>query len=171
MKKLFTTFSLLLLITLTSMGQRRKTVFLEVFGNGLIASGNFDLRLKPDQNDGFGLRAGVGGGSFSGYDDQGNSVSIGVVTFPLAINYLVGKKRSSFESGLGITPMYLSAPGTITDEIVSGKGFSVTGFLNAGYRYQPINNGLMFHVKWTPAVNSSGFSPKWFGLGLGYSFK
>jgi len=46
------------------MAQRRKTVFLEVLGNGLIASGNFDLRLKPAQNDGLGLRAGVGGAVF-----------------------------------------------------------------------------------------------------------
>ncbi len=165
------TCCLLLLIVLSSVAQRRKTVFLEVLGNGIIASGNFDLRLKPGQNDGLGLRGGVGGGSFSGYDDQGNSASIGIITFPLAVNYLVGKKRSSFESGVGITPMYLTASGTVNDDIVSGKAFGVTGFLNAGYRYQPINNGLMFHVKWTPAFNSSGFSSKWFGLGLGYSFK
>jgi len=153
------------------MAQRRKTVFLEIFGNGLIASGNFDLRLKPNQNDGLGLRAGVGGGSFLGYDDQGNSANVGIVTFPLAVNYLVGKRRSSFESGIGITPMYLTASGTIDNNVVSGKGFGVTGFLNAGYRYQPINNGLMFHLKWTPAFNSSGFSPVFFGAGIGYSFK
>ncbi|MEJ7694632.1 hypothetical protein [Daejeonella sp.] len=170
MKKL-STFCFLLLIVLTSMAQRRKTVFLEVLGNGLKASGNFDLRLKPDQNDGLGLRAGVGGGSFSGYDDQGNSASIGIITFPLAVNYLVGKKRSSFESGIGITPMYVTASGTVNDNIFSGSGLTVTGFLNAGYRYQPLNNGLMLHLKWTPAFNSSGFSPQWFGLGIGYSFK
>ncbi len=170
MKKLITCI-LLSLFFFTTLAQRRKTVFLEVLGNGLLASGNFDLRLKPNENDGLGFRAGVGGGSFSGYDDQGNSASIGVVTFPLAVNYLVGKKRSLFESGIGITPMYMTASGTINDNIVSGNGLSVTGFLNAGYRYQPLNNGLMFHVKWTPAFNSSGFSPKWFGLGLGYSFR
>ena len=170
MKKLLTC-CLLVLITLNCLAQRRKTVFVEALGNGLTVSGNFDLRLKADQNDGLGLRAGIGGGSLSGIDDQGNSASMGIVTFPLAVNYLVGKKRSAFESGIGITPVYVTASGRINDDVFSGSGLALTGFLNLGYRYQPLNNGFMGHIKWTPAITSSGFFPSWFGLGIGYSFK
>lgn len=170
MKKLFTCCLLLFMVT-GAFSQRRKTVFVEALGNGLTVSGNFDLRLKANQNDGLGLRAGIGGGSLDGTDEQGNSASVGIITFPLAVNYLVGKKRSAFESGIGITPIYVSASGTIDDNDFSGKGLTLSGFLNLGYRYQPLNNGFMGHIKWTPAINSSGFSPSWFGVGIGYSFK
>lgn len=170
MKKLITS-SLILLITVSCLAQRRKTVFIEALGNGLTVSGNFDLRLKANQNDGLGLRAGMGGGSLNGTDDQGNSASIGIITFPLAVNYLVGKKRSAFESGIGITPVYVTASGKINDDVFSGRGLALSGFLNLGYRYQPLNKGFMGHIKWTPAITNSGFSPSWFGLGIGYSFK
>jgi len=41
----------------------------------------------------------------------------------------------------------MAASGNINNDVISGSGFGVTGFLNAGYRYQPINKGLMFNVK------------------------
>jgi hypothetical protein len=170
MRKLFTCCLFMVIVT-NGFAQRRKTVFVEALGNGLTVSGNFDLRLKANQNDGLGLRAGIGGGSLSGTDDQGNSASIGIVTFPLAVNYLVGKKRSAFESGIGITPVYVSTSGRIDNDAFSGSGLALSGFLNLGYRYQPVNNGFMGHIKWTPAITSTGFSPSWFGLGIGYSFK
>ncbi len=165
------TCCLLVLLALNCPAQRRKTVFVEALGNGLTISGNFDLRLKANQNDGLGLRAGIGGGSLTGTDEQGNSALMGVVTFPLAVNYLVGKKRSAFESGIGITPILVTASGKINDEAFSGSGLVLGGFLNLGYRYQPLNRGLMAHIKWTPGISSAGFSPYWYGLGLGYSFK
>ncbi len=170
MKKLIASF-LILLITVTCQAQRRKTVFVEALGNGLTVSGNFDLRLKANRNDGLGLRAGIGGGSLTGTDDQGNSASMGIITFPLAVNYLVGKKRSAFESGIGITPVYVTASGKINDDVFSGSGLALSGFLNLGYRYQPLSKGFMGHIKWTPAITNSGFFPSWFGLGIGYSFK
>lgn len=170
MKKLFTCV-ILMIIAISAFAQHRKTVFVEAFGNGLTVSGNFDLRLKANQNDGLGFRAGVGGGNLSGTDEQGNSASVGIITFPLAVNYLAGKKRSAFESGIGITPIYVTASGTINDNDFSGDCLMFSGFLNLGYRYQPLNDGFMGHIKWTPAINSSGFSPSWFGVGIGYSFK
>lgn len=170
MKKILL-FILLLLIVSTSFAQRRKTIFAEALGNGVLLSGNFDIRLKPNQNDGLGFRAGIGGGSLSATDGMGSSVSAGLVTFPLSVNYVVGKKRSGFESGVGLTPMYATASVQTNSEFAEGNGFGVTGFLNAGYRYQPINNGVAFRINWAPAFNSAGFSPEWFGLSLGYSFK
>ena len=129
------------------------------------------MRLKPNQNDGWGLRAGIGGASLDGTDDLGNSASVDIISFPLAVNYLVGKKRSSFETGFGITPLYTAVDAKIDNGLFSGDGLTVVGFLTAGYRFQPIKRGVAFRVAWTPAVSSGGFSPAWFGLSLGYSFK
>lgn len=117
------------------------------------------------------MRVGVGGGSFSGYDNQGNYVNIGIVTFPLAYNYLIGEKRSSFELGAGLTPIYINGNGFVNNETFHGSRLTLSGVLNAGYRYQPINNGFSGKITWTQFVTNAGFFPAYFGLGLGYSFR
>ncbi|MEO5912228.1 MAG: hypothetical protein ABIP95_15175 [Pelobium sp.] len=65
------------------------------------------------------------------------------MTLPLGYNYLIGEKRSSFEMGAGVTPVYISGSGLIDNETFSASGLTITGVLNAGYRYQPINSGFM----------------------------
>lgn len=162
---------LFVIFVLPAFSQRRKAVFVEGLGNGIFLSGNFDMRFKPDQNDGLGFRAGIGGGVFNDNND-GSTNSFGLLTFPLSVNYLVGKKRSSFESGIGLTPLINNVSiQSIDNEFFNRSGLGVSGFLNIGYRFQPINNGFMFRINWSPAFNSAGFSPRWFGLSLGYSFK
>jgi hypothetical protein len=170
MKKLSLSLLALLLVS-QSFAQRRKTAFVEILGNGLIVSGNFEMRLKKDSNSGSGLRAGLGGGNISGYDNNGNYVSVGLITIPLGYNYLIGEKRSSFELGAGITPIIVSASGNFNGDFVSGKGITLSGVLNAGYRYQPLNSGFMGKITWTPLATNSGFYAAYFGIGLGYSFK
>jgi hypothetical protein len=170
MKKLSLSLLALLLIS-QSFAQRRKTAFVELLGNGLIVSGNFEMRLKKDSNSGSGIRAGLGGGNVSGYDNNGNYVSVGLVTIPLGYNYLIGEKRSSFELGAGITPIIVSANGNVNGDFFSGSGLTLTGVLNAGYRYQPLNSGFMGKITWTPLATNSGFYAAYFGIGLGYSFK
>lgn len=172
MKKALLGTAFLFLIILSASAQRRKSIFVEGLGNGILVSGNFDIRLKPDQNDGLGFRAGIGGGTLNGNDTNGNPANLGIVTMPLSVNYIVGKKRSGFESGIGVTPIYATAEVYSDDEgFVNGSGVGVSGFLNMGYRFQPINQGIMFRANWAPAFNSAGFSASWFGVSLGYSFK
>jgi len=111
-----------------SSGKHRTTVFVEFFGNGLGVSGNFDMRLKLNINDGLGVRAGAG--IFETY-----------ITLPLGLNYIAGKKKSGFESGIGITPIYNFDPGSERNIGLFEVGhkpskFAVIGVLNAGYRFQ-----------------------------------
>ena len=172
MKRIYLlTILICLLFCFSVKAQRRKTVFVEFLGNGLAISGNFELRLKDNSNSGSGLRAGIGGTTVSGTDNNGNFVNVGIVTFPLGYNYLIGEKRSSFEIGAGITPILVSGNGFINSETFSGSGITLTGVLNAGYRYQPLNNGFFGKFTWTPTATNTGFYPKFFGLSLGYSFK
>jgi hypothetical protein len=118
-----------------SSGNHRKSVFVEGGGNGLGVSINYDIRLKPDRNDGFGIRAGAG--------------IIGThITLPLGINYIVGRRRSGFESGIGITPVYNFNTGEYARHssfFNNSKTFTALGLLTAGYRLQSLN-GFMFRA-------------------------
>lgn len=134
---------------------------------------NYDTRFAKGRNDGLGGRVGIGGLGFSTTDDQGNKVTAGLVTVPIVLNYIVGNQRSGLELGAGATILYASSSGDsdggVDDFIEVGMGAS--GFLNVGYRAQPIRNGPIFRLTWTPALNISGFSPSWLGISLGYAFK
>ena len=153
----------------------RKAVFVEALGNGLLLSANYDMRLKKGVQDGLGIRVGMGGFSFDAFDTEGLIVDVGVISLPLEVNYMVGKKRTAFEAGIGTTLVYATA--SVNDftspdnDLLTARGFGATGFLNIGFRAQPLNNGLIFRINWNPGFNSSGFYPTWFGMSLGYSFK
>ena len=154
---------------------RHKNIYAELLGSHVLAGVNFDMRLKKGRMDGIGFRAGIGGLSTSGIDNN-TEIKLGLVTFPLEFNHLIGKRRSSFVTGVGILPVYatLSADGELTNyEFVQGEGFSlVGGFLTMGYRFQPRKTGLMFQINWNPLIlRGSGFNAGWFGLGLGLGFK
>lgn len=150
-----------------------KAIFVEVLGDGIGISANYDMRFKKGVQDGLGFRAGIGGLNINGTDENSQSASVRILTVPLSINYLIGKRRSAFEAGLGVTPLYANAAvydvsgGGITDV----NGWGASGFINLGYRFQPLKNGFVFRFDWTPAFNSAGFSPAWFGVSAGIGFK
>ena len=150
----------------------KKAVFVEAFGQGLQASINYDMRIKKGAQGGLGFRVGFGG-IFTGTvnADAGNNVT-GVVAFPLGINYLIGERRSSLEAGVGVTPHYAD---TVIDsptnpKIIDENGWGANGYLNLGCRFQPLRNGFMFRLNWTPVISSTGFLAQNFGVSAGYSF-
>lgn len=149
----------------------RKSVYLELLGNSLAYSVNYDMRFKKNQQDGLGFRIGAGGFSITGYDSDGVEVKGSLWTFPIALNYLMGKKRSALEAGLGVTPLILGAKIEVDDEKIGSTGSGANVFFNLGYRFQPLKNGFTARINWTPIINSGGFIPAWFGISLGYSFR
>lgn len=183
MKQTIFIIGLLVLITSSAFCQDEvptfnsyhKNIYAEFLGSHILGGINYDMRLKKGKMDGIGFRAGVGGLRASAFAEN-TSVSIGIVTFPLEFNHLVGKKRSSFVSGIGLLPVYaaVNADGEITNnKFIQEEGFGlVGGFMTFGYRYQPRETGLMFQVNWNPLmIRKSGFTMGWFGLGLGIGFK
>ena len=138
-------------------GKRKKSVFVEFIGNSPFISGNLDMRLKPDRNDGFGLRAGAG--FVNNY-----------ITVPLGLNYIVGKRRSGFETGIGITPVVRIGGDQDLNGDLNGPGLDAAGFLNAGYRLQS-RNGFMLRANASVAYADSYFLFGWPGISIGYSFK
>ncbi len=78
-----------------SLDNRAQSVFVEVGGNGLLLSANYDTRFLRRQN-GLGARVGIGYLADPFGDADG-------LTFPLGLNYLFGKNRNYFELGAGAT--------------------------------------------------------------------
>jgi hypothetical protein len=137
-------------------GLHRKSVFLETGGNGLIFSANFEQRFKKERNNGWGFRGGVG---IPIWDNN--------ETFPLAINYIGGKRKLAWEGGIGITP-YLHG-NTFSNS--TGSGAMI--LLNLGDRFQSIRNGFLLRLNSSLAydIAEKRVFRSITGLSLGYSFK
>lgn len=142
----------------------QKAVFLEAFGNGYLASINYDTRLNKGRSDGWGVRMGIGKGHFFETDEPSNTSRY--TTIPLSMNYILGAKRNGLEMGLGITPSF-------TFHSVSGnsKNVSLGGFANINYRMQPLKEGLLFRIGFTPYFDKNEFEPTYLSASIGYGFR
>ena len=146
-----------------------KNIYVEGLGSSIIGGVHYDMRLNKGRMDGIGFRAGVGLAPLSG---------VTLATLPLEFNHVLGKKRSSLITGIGIIPsivvmnrenVYLddNQPISINERVVGLAG----AYLTLGYRFQPLRNGVMFQINWNPILSGSTLSPRWFGISLGYGFK
>ncbi|MBX2872999.1 MAG: hypothetical protein KTR30_12885 [Saprospiraceae bacterium] len=155
--------------------KRQTSIFIEFLGNGILSSANIEIMAKKGSTSGWAFRAGIGGAGVDGFADDGERFSAGLITLPLQATYIVGERRSAFEAGFGLTPLYVNAnvDGDFGNgrETIRGRGFGTLAFLNMGYRLKPLKNGFLLKINWTPAISNAGFYPSWFGLSLGYSFR
>jgi hypothetical protein len=149
-------------------GAAPNAVYLELLGNGLVYSINYERRL-PAWN--LGLRAGAGffTDRISSASGSGNLV---LVSFPLVASYYLGPPRHKLELGLGATILYVGASsdstGTRYEGSVSGLGVAATAVI--GYRYIPSHSGLTLGAGFTPLLRATkGFLP-WGGVSAGYAF-
>lgn len=133
-----------------------KAIFAEIGGPGL-ASFNYDQRFSKKE-DGLGFRVGLGGFKI---DD------VGILTVPVALNYLLGKdEKNYFELGVGFTYVNAKDNSGSSDETFSGS----FGHLNFGYRMAPKNGGFFFRAAINPIFGEGGFVPFYGGIGFGYKF-
>jgi hypothetical protein len=138
-----------------------RAIFLEGLGNGLTYSLNYDTRFGPEAY-GLGGRGGVG---FIPVD------GVNITSFPFVLNYLLGQRGHYFEFGIGATILTI---GTRSEGNISRKEFDrATGIgatLSIGYRYQPLDGGLMFRAGLAPIFDRTGNLPYWPQVSLGYAF-
>ncbi|WP_033150257.1 hypothetical protein [Prevotella sp. RM4] len=176
MKHLFITLLILCLAaTQTAMAQQsentQKSLYLELLGPSNIVGLNFDSRLKPDSP--WGYRVGMGYTYSKNYGLLSGSNSIRGVDVPIEANYLLGKKRSKFELGLGVNLGYYKEEYDVWnlnkvgeedgliyyESVYAGKeSHSLWGYYcfgNIGYRYQP-SHGFQFRVGISPSFNLGG---------------
>lgn len=168
MKSLFTFTVILLLLSVSTISfaqentrKRGRGVYMELFGNGLGYSFNYDQRFDK-RFDGLGFKAGL-----SYFAIDGNSVA----TLPVGLNYLLGKNGKYFEMGAGAT--FLRAEDS-TNAFAVGDSRSVgtgtVGHMIFGYRREPEEGGFLFRASMTPLFGQGTFFPFWFGISLGYAF-
>lgn len=132
----------------------RRTVFLELLGNGFAYSVNYE-KLFDEQ--------------FAG--------RIGLMTLPpyyyflpLTASYFIGQYEHRLEMGGGCVPALLPR---IQQDISFMPAFFLV--VRLGYRYQPLNGGFNFAATFTPLwdVGNNFWSPRvspWGGISLGWGF-
>jgi len=136
-------------------------VFVEVLGNGLIYSFNYDTRFSQSF-DGFGGRAGIGYIAIEGTR---------LTTMPFLVNYLLGKEKHFFEIGVGTTLIVASeGNGGVGPVGNRERGTAFIGTMSLGYRLEPTDGGFMFRAGVTPIFDSSSFWPLWPQVSFGYAF-
>ena len=138
----------------------QNSVHLELLGNGLLYSLNYERALYKSLN----ARAGIGYYQVSEIGDGGDNVSL--TTVPVMINYLLGSKSSKIEVGIGACFVFASAN---FEEVASVSGSTTLGTATFAYRYQRPEGGIMFRAGVTPFFGDIGFQ-LWFGIGFGYAF-
>lgn len=108
------------------------------------------------------------------------------VTVPLTLNYLlnIGRSAHNIEFGVGAAPTFTFASfeGKLSDgsayNSYSRTLMTTRGIALVGYRFQPIDGGLMFRVTFTPSIEFvPGVSPPlappqimYGGVSIGYAF-
>jgi hypothetical protein len=165
MKNLTFTIITVLSTGLFSYGQqtpiiekRAQNIFVEFLGQGLLVTANYDTRFTNKRN-------GIGGRIGIGYIND--SVN-GITTIPVGINYLLGKKSSFFEIGLGAT--YFGTNRGRKTIFENSEENSFIGTMSFSYRLQPVDSGFSFRGGITPIFNSKFFLPYYVGVSLGYTF-
>ena len=172
MKKIFLFLLAIPFLQLSVLCQEEKTfashnqsLFLELGGNGLAFSANFDSRFKKSDK-GLGYRIGIG--LVPGVDAIVIETSTWL-TLPFGINYLAGKAPNYFEAGLGGTFVSGNA-GDSFDEIFGESGrekFSTVAFVpSAGYRHAREGKGFTWRVFISPLIAGGG-AFFWGGVSLG----
>ncbi len=144
----------------------RNSVFVELGGNALLYSVNYDHKFFDHAS------ARIGAMYFSVSADDPNSLNgrVSVFLAPIMANYLVGDGNSRLELGAGLVVAGASGSGTVDNEQLDefrggGVGFTST----VGYRLQPRDGGFLFRIGFTPIIAPGTFIP-WFGLSFGASF-
>lgn len=156
MKKIILTALLSVCFAFLGNAQKAaKSIYFELGGPGF-ASFNYDTRFSKKEG-GLGGRIGFGGFSVDGE---------GLVFIPIGLNYLLGKdEKNYFEVGGGAT--FLSVSENVFSNNTSSASF---GFLQFGYRYQPLKGGFTFRADITPVFGKGFFVPYYAGISFGYKF-
>ncbi len=164
---------------------RNTIVFLEMNGAGLNYSINLDARFNRGTQNGLGCRIGFGFYSYK-YDlfdletlTTHEADLAKEFTLPIEVNYIYGKYRNGIEIGIGLSVIYMDfleddydfAIGSFSlVEFTREQNKHVLGFLNIGYRFQALSNGLILKANWTPLFNKNGIFANYSGIAIGYKF-
>lgn len=134
---------------------RHRSINVELFGPYLLGGISYDARFKKTSPWGFRTGLGFGLSKSGGFFGSSNSTAYSI---PIEANYLLGKKRSKLELGLGVNLGLYHDKYEILFPLVSGSlvkastnHFDAFAFATIGYRYVS-KRGFQFRCGITPAV-------------------
>ncbi len=146
----------------------RNAVFVELLGNGLVYSIDYE-RMIPSWH--LGLRAGASYFAYPVSNAQGSG-DLKLASFPLVASYYLGSAHHKLQLGLGATILWVDASSDSTgakfDSDVSGVGVAATGVV--GYRYVPSSTGFTFGAGFTPLLRETKGFLAWGGASAGLAF-
>ncbi len=133
---------------------KHHSVFVELGGNSLIYSLNYDYSFATSEKLIFNAGLGVSyfNLSINTFPEQDMKDRLHIPIFTPQINFLSGKEKHYLEYGL-----FYSLP-------MNNLG------VRAGYRYQPNKGGFLFRAGFTPMMFGGGLPVPWLGLSFGYTF-
>ena len=141
---------------------KRNSVYIELLGNSLIYSLNYDhlFDLTPQTK----LAVGVGVGYLYIHNESGHFVisefTNNVFLVTPEVNFLIGRSsKHFFETGLSLCNKIE------TDNF----NYKLAPALRIGYRFQPLKGGFLFRIGFTPMYYDNKIYPLG-GLSFGYSF-
>lgn len=157
-----------------------KAIYSEFLGPSATFGINYDARFDKTNN-GLGWRAGLGLFKIDGT----------ILTVPVGLNYLIGKRGSYLELGVGATYLYATTnvfflENSVHEELINSDGkvgfmvsevkpiSTVFGNITFGYRFQPLQGGFLFRLGFSPVLSMHNGNLRYFPfmpyLGLGYAF-
>jgi hypothetical protein len=140
------------------------SIFIELLGNGLLYSINYDRMLMENLS----VRVGLMYLSLSAADGT-ESAKVSFMLVPVMLNYLLGSGSHKLEIGAGPVVAHASGTASGTGGDLAASGTGVAGTAVVGYRYVPKDGGFTFRGGFTPLFSKGGFFP-WVGLSFGYVF-
>lgn len=143
----------------------RNSVFLELGGNGLLYTFNYDRLFSKHVSGRVGAMvvSGTSEGNFEGDHFAGTGVLL-----PVTVNYLIGSGTSRLELGAG--PLIGGGDFVTRNGRTYGLGFrGITSTI--AYRRQPTDGGFNFRIGLTPFyARNTSLTQLWGGLSFGYTF-
>lgn len=154
MKILYTLFFIITASSVTAQKSFKQNYpYIEVLGNGLILSANYEKQLS--KKPGLGIHLGIGIG--------GKKPAI-----PIGLKYIfnAGGNKSFVETGFGIT--LLEREMWDEDLIPTAKNPYEPGFIpSIGYRHHT-TSGFMFRINYTPVFNKYETLAAFGGITIGW---
>ncbi|GAB4093402.1 hypothetical protein [Flaviaesturariibacter terrae] len=143
-------------------GRRTQVAYVEVLGAGGVNSINYDTRISTGGRNGWGVRAGIGYWKVPTISYYADTLRQGLISLPLMVNYLVGRRTNFLELGLGVTYFlckpehpYEGPKDQYTIQEVGARIPSVLGSFMIGFRHVPLKRGFVYGFTLNPLVGKS----------------
>ena len=144
----------------------KNTLFVELLGNGLFYSLNYERFVTDD----IAIRAGLGYFSVGG-SSKGSNARASLFSMPIMFEYFgIGSADDKLELGIGPVLFYASASGSFIGDTARSSGTFLWGTATIGYRHAPHDGGFAFKIGFTPIFGKFGFIPYLPGIGAGAEF-